>query len=343
MKKIIIITILIGLMFFGCLGIGETPQPNPVNNSGPDPKPHVNITIKPQQNQTVNPPNQTNSTQNQTTTSTQEIDYIEDKSQNLGIYFIDVGGIGLHGNAVLIKKGDFDMLIDSGSKEKESKVVDFLRSKNVDDIDVLVSTSADARNYGGFEHVINNYRVEQFWYSGKGNNQEYNLIVDKVSNVSKKSVIVSRSFSKELNGINFKVLNPFLQQPFNDVNNDAIVLRVEDRTFSALLTSNIQTGAQGNLINEQKQEIKADVMQAPYYGVGSGTGQIGLFLLGVNPKSVIIDGSSDESAQNGGSRDPFRRYMRQYNISWYETYANGSVRVIYDGNSYNIDSLGVGN
>ncbi|MGV8085260.1 MAG: ComEC/Rec2 family competence protein [Candidatus Bilamarchaeum sp.] len=342
MKKIII-ALLIGLLAFGCLGIGETPKPT--QNISEPPKPSVNVSIKPQQNQTIDPRPGTNNTTitNQTNQSLKEIDYIEDLNQNLGVYFIDVGGVGLHGSAILIKKGDFDMLVDAGPKQNESKVVDFLRSKNVDDIDVLVSTAADPRNYGGIDHVLNNYRVEQFWFGGKGNDQSYNQIVDRVTNASKKSLVVNRGFRKDLNGIVFQVLNPTVQNPFSDVNNDAVVLRVQDRNFTLLLSSNIQTGAQGRLINEQTELIKTAVMQAPYYGVGAGTGEVGLFLIGVNPKNIIITGSADDSATNGGSRDPFKRYMRQYNVKWNETYVNGSIRVVYDGNEYSIDSLGVGN
>ena len=348
-KSIILAFVICGFLLFGCLGIGESPPPTPEPTT-PTNTTHitqnVNVTIGVQQNQSAHPqPTQNQSTPDQQSNlSIKEIDYIEDPTLNLGVYFIDVGGPELHGSAILVKKGDFDMLIDAGPKEEESKVVDFLRTKNVDDIDVLVSTSADPRNYGGIEHVLDNYRVEQFWYGGNPNNdQTYAQVINRVSNISKKKLLIGRGFDKTIDGVDFKALNPNLQQPYKDVNNDAVVLRISDRNFTALLSSNIQTGAQGDLINQQKDLIRSDIMQAPYYGVGAGTAQIGLYLIGVNPKTIIITGSADEDAQNGGSRDPFRRYMRQYNVSWVETYKNGSVRVIYDGNQYSIDSLGSGN
>ena len=123
-------------------------------------------------------------------------------------------------------------------------------------------------------------------------------------------------------------------------NNDAIVLRVTDRNFSILLTSGIQTGAQGKLISEKRNLIRADIIQAPYYGVGAGTSSIGLFLITAKPKTMIITGGSDETAANGGSRDPYKRLMLEHNITWYETYVNGTVRIVSTGQNYSIDSLG---
>ena len=80
-------------------------------------------------------------------------------------------------------------------------------------------------------------------------------------------------------------------------------------------------------------------MQAPYYGVGVGTSAIGLLLLAAEPQDVIITGSSDDSAANGGSREPFTRLMEQYGIDWYEVYAEGGLRITTDGQDYAIQSL----
>ena len=53
------------------------------------------------------------------------------------------------------------------------------------------------------------------------------------------------------------------------------------------------------------------------------------------PKIIIIDGSGDESAPNGGSRDPFRRLMQQYGITYYETYLK-PIKITVDEKGYGI-------
>jgi competence protein ComEC len=329
------------LMLFGCGdqnpptgdGTNGTNMTNKTNNTKP-----VTIIISNQTNQTKEQ-NKTE-TKNETPPEVKkELDYTIEPDLPLGVYFIDVGDVALHGDAILIKKGDFDMLIDAGPAEKGSVVVDFLKSKGVDDIEILVSTTGDPRRYGGIQAVADKFRIERFWWGGEQfDDSAYNALATRMGTITKGVDIVEDGFSGVFNGMNITALNPPTAKKFNDVNNDAIVLRVEDRNFTMLLTSDIQTGAQGRLVSERPALIKAQVMEAPYYGVGTGAANIAVFLNAARPKTMIITGSADESSANGGSRDPFRRLINstQYSITWYESYKNGSLRLVYDGSAYDV-------
>ena len=293
----------------------------------------VTIIVGTQTNQTVTgnmtaPPPPTNQT---------EPAYENDTNATLGVYFIDVGSEGLHGSSILVKKGDMDVLIDAGPAQNVGNVVDLLNSLGVSDIDLLISTNADPRNYGGIPTIASDYTVEDFWWNGETfNDSSYTALVQSMANDPQGSQIVGQGNSTTLNGVTFEVLNPS-NTTFDDVNNDAIVVRVTDRNFSMLLTSNIQSGAEGTLLSNQPDELQTQVMQAPYYGVGAGTSSQGVFpafLSDVNPQTIIITGSADESADNGGSRDPLRELMTERNITWYETYVSGTLRITSDGTAY---------
>jgi competence protein ComEC len=330
------------VLVFGCIG-GETP-PVPQNNTTNETvKPPINIIIEEQKNQTTEKNETEEPPPPPPPPVVKELEYTYDPTAMFGIYFIDAGGVGLQGDAILIKKGDCDILVDAGPVEKGSKVVNFLKSHNVDDIEVLISTNADPRHYGGIGAVADNFKVEEFWWSGLDfDDLEYKTAVSRM-NASVKTVrVIQDGFSADLDGMNFTVLNPSKENRFDDFNNDAVVTRVTDRNFTMLLTSGIQTGAQGRLINQKASLIRAPIMQAPYYGVGSGTSNIGIFLITAEPEIMIISGSSDESAPNGGSRDPFKRLMEQYGIRWYGNYVNGSIRISGDGQEYTISALGTG-
>ena len=328
------------ILLFGCLG-GETPanQTNQSNQSNQTKPPPVTIIIGNQSNQTT--------TGNTTTEPPPPpppppagIDYEYDPNQIAGIFFFDVGSPTVHGSSILIKKGDLDILLDAGPAEKGPQVVNELVARGVDDIDVLVSTSADPRRYGGLAAVADHYEIEEFWWAGDTfDDPDYANIVQTITAEAESEKIVERGFSSELNGINFTALNPPSVR-FDDVNNDAIVLRVVDRNFTMLLLSNAQKGAHQKLVNEQQALIKARVMEAPYYGTGEGTRDIALFLITAKPEWAILEGSPDDSAANGGDRDPFLELLEQYDIQWEETYDNGTVRVTTDGNDYTVLKLG---
>ncbi|VVC04086.1 Uncharacterised protein [Candidatus Bilamarchaeum dharawalense] len=341
MKKILFGLVLF-ILLFGCFE-GTPPEQNqtPIEDNGStNNNGQVNIIVGGQTNQTIGK----NVTENQTednTTMIKELEYTYNPNLPFGVYFIDVGGSGGHGNAILIKKGDLDVLVDAGPAETASKVIDFLRAKEVDDIEVMISTNADPKQYGGMAAVANSFKVEQFWWSDDSfGDSAYIAIVDKMVQTTKDVKRIDAGMSVDLNGMNFTFINPPTQR-FNDINNDAVVTKITDRNFSLLLTSGIQTGAQGKLIN-QPELLKATIMQAPYYGVGAGTSNIAIFLLKVEPEVVVITGSSDESAIQGGSREPFKRLMTQYGIAWNETYFNGTVRIVSDGEGYALDALGMG-
>ena len=330
------------LLVFGCIGNGEEKPPEPVVNETnvTEKPPPVTIIIEEQKNQTreeqvpEKPPEQ-----NVTVEETTEIQYTYDPNQTMGIYFIDVAGPKIHGNSVLIKRGDLDILIDAGSEEYGGEVVDFLKSREVDDIDLLISSNADPRHYGGIQEVFDNFEIEHFWWTGSTfADTEYIELTDDIKESVKEHRIVEKGYSTELNDIEIKILNPPAQR-FDDINNDAIVTKVTDGNFTVLITSGIQKGAVQKLANEQAKEIKCMVIQAPYFGTGEGTRDIGLFLLTADPETMIITGSADDSPENGGSREPFERLLAQYGIDSYKTYELGSLRITTDGNEYVIQAV----
>ena len=348
--SILILSIFTLTFLTGCLGEPNNPKPSEtINKSNGTSQPSVQIVLEQQKNQTsvtdknkIHDANDSNSVADGQNRNVPE--FVFTPEQRLGIYFINIAnGSSIHGNAILVKKGDFDMLIDAGSKENTGKLIDFLTSKKIDDIDVLLSSNADPGNYGGLVQVAERFPVETFWHGPQTDaktdaNVAYNDIIKILNEKAKKIEVVERGFGANYNGIMFSVLNP---QParFEDANNDAVVLKIINGNTSVLLTSGIQTGAQGKLLNEIPDKLKADVTTAPYYGVGSGTSNINQYLSKIRPPIMILTGSNDESATAGGSREPFRRQMKQYGVKSYEIYVNGTLELTSDGETYDIHNF----
>lgn len=344
-----IIGFLLMLLLFGCIDLGGETTPatnvsanasaNQTGNTTPATGNDSTIVVGAQENQTV----EQNTTQpEQPEQNETDLGYAYAPNSSFAIYFIYVGDYAdkLHGEAILIKKGDFEMLIDGGPQENAGKVVDFLKSRSVDDLEVVVSTNADPWHYGGLGKVAESFDIDEFWWTGKTfNDMDYSSVVGSLSAKAKNTTLISRGFSASYNGMDFEALNP-KDKPFNDINNDAIVLRMDDRNFSAVLLSGVQFGAQSEMINNLKAKLQADVMSAPYYGLGAGTSGIGNFLTSAQPQTMIISGGPDESAASGGSRDPFRRLMDEHNVSYYENYKGGTVRVTSDGTEYALGYFG---
>jgi competence protein ComEC len=83
-------------------------------------------------------------------------------SGSLSVSFIDVG----QGDGVLVQAGGEEYLIDAGRAEEGPNVVDFLRSRGVDDLDGIVVSNPDADHIGGFVDVFEAFEVGTVYVSG---------------------------------------------------------------------------------------------------------------------------------------------------------------------------------
>lgn len=267
--------------------------------------------------------------------------YTQNREGRFAIYFIYVGTDVLQGDAILVKRGDFDMLIDAGNAQTGSRVINFLRSKGVDDLEVLVSTHADAEHYGGISDVLDEFGVEEFWWPGKlYEDNAYGKLINRIHTENIPIKEVKRSENYNFNGLDVAVLNPSATKNFGDRDNDAIALKITNGNFCIILTSDLFAGAQGALANDPAVSLRCDLLQIPGHGLGSATNMIGIFLLKVSPKFAIFSGSlNDPSADLRGTRYTIYEKLRLRGIPYYENYVNGTIRVESDGLTYAIDYL----
>ena len=345
--KIIVLLLAISLLVFGCFGIqipgigGSGAKENKTANVSANESEQGNKTIITIKNESTNRDEEKIPQLPNETVSKIKPGYTFAPNERFAVYFINVGKDELQGDAILIKKGDFDMLVDTGNARSNGKVVDFLKSKGVDDIEVLVSTNPDPQRYRGMQAVLDEFGVEEFWWSGKiYGDSSYDALVKEVNDQNIKMREVKRGDAETLNGLKVEVLNPSATKSFNDRDNDAIALKITENDFCVLLTGDILGGAQGELVNDPKINLRCNILEMPGYGLGRATAQIDYLLLKVKPNDVVFSGSSDDPSQDvKGTRFVTYEKLRLRNITYYENYKNGTVRIQSDGTNYAIDFL----
>lgn len=80
----------------------------------------------------------------------------------LVVSFIDVG----QGDSTLVQVGGRSYLVDGGDPEAGPEVIDFLRSRGVEELDGLVATHPDADHIGGLPDVLDAFPVSKVYVSG---------------------------------------------------------------------------------------------------------------------------------------------------------------------------------
>ena len=67
---------------------------------------------------------------------------------------------------MLVQAGGEDYLLDAGRAEEGPEVVDFLRSRGVEELEGIVVSNPDADHIGGFLDVFDAFEVETVYASG---------------------------------------------------------------------------------------------------------------------------------------------------------------------------------
>ena len=182
----ILLVLFVGFLFFGCINLDVDGDDNnnnggTVDNGGVDDDGDSNvnssITIG---NGTTGIVGGDGENDDDDDNSVIDIPYTYDPESSLGVYFIDVATGNKQGEAILFKKGQYEMLIDSGPVESAQTVINFLDGKVEGNLEVLVLTHDDDEHWGGSEEVINNFNVKEVWWNGQSTSGTYNELIEKI-------------------------------------------------------------------------------------------------------------------------------------------------------------------
>lgn len=262
-----------------------------------------------------------------------KLDFVETPGAILYIYVIDVG----YGDAILLKKGDLDILVDGGDGVHGQSVADFLSYIGVDDLEIVVATHPREKNIGGLPSVLEAFHVEELWDNNvTSKRDEYVRLMDAVNGKKIPVKHPSAGNSIEINGINITVLNPQKKRYASDPNPDpdSIALRIGNGNFCMLLMGDAEEGVQP-VIMTSGIDLKCDVLLVPRHASGNAVSD--LFLLNVVPSQAIISvGPNDMGYPNPTTITR----LGLKGIEVYRTDLEGTVLVTTDGTVYNVQKYG---
>lgn len=257
-------------------------------------------------------------------------EYAEDPDANLYIYFINVGDGDTQGDAILLKKGDFEMLVDGGPESKKQTVVNFLLTKEVDDLEVVVSTHDDPDHYGGLQYVGEKFRIGDIWRSEEGS-PEYDSYINGIKKEGQLKY-VGKGDENLYSGVRVIVENPVKGEGrFHDTDNDGIVLRLEDRGFCTLLTGDIDGSAQTTILIDAEP---CEVVQMPWHGMSEGLSGLDFFFDKLKPEAVIVSGSANDWTN---TRQTLYLKAELRDIAVYENYDGKDAKLVYNGDTFAIN------
>lgn len=250
---------------------------------------------------------------------------------------------------------DFRKLL---SDNNQSKVSEYLQSKNIKHINYIVSSHPHFDHIGGLLQVLNTCTYDNLYYNGKEYNTKYyryflKLAEDNVKNgkVSAVLQIPQMNQSWKLGNATITILSnqskdySTISGNGDYTNNESIVLRLDYGKRSFLFTADAQVAAQSYLIKENTHQISnIDVLKVPHhghtnndFGVSSHSGNYEFFKV-VNPLVSVVQCGY----RNTSSTIPTTKVRKDLEMSdIYTTKDMGHIIVESDGEDIRVIANGV--
>jgi competence ComEA-like helix-hairpin-helix protein len=214
----------------------------------------------------------------QTITITSTVSTPSGSTTTAKIHFIDVG----QGDAIYVElPNNVDILIDAGDVGYGSTVVDYLKSRNVDDIEILIATHPHADHIGGLPAVFAAYDVEPVVDSGLGHTTQAFTRYDTAVTAEGRTYQKAANQSWTFGNCKFEVLG--LTTTHSDLNNASMITKLTCPGATFLFTGDAEAEGEGAILHKN---LDAHILKVGHHGSRTSTSDA--FLARVSPEVAVI-------------------------------------------------------
>ncbi len=245
----------------------------------------------------------------------------------LNIHFYDVG----QGDAILIQKGDTQIVVDGGPNEQI--LTDLGRDISPWDreIELLVLTHPHADHLTGLTPVIERYNVQKIlYYPDSYDTKSYMRFLEAVKKEGAE-VLYGRAGGKiQLGEISLQILWPIDNYHDRNANNESLVLLLDYADFDALLLGDAEKSVQPKIVINQEVEL----LKVAHHG--SWNGAYEPFLRTVSPALAVISVGAKNSY--GHPHQQMLSLFDNLGIPYLRTDLAGTITVRSDGRNFWYDT-----
>ncbi len=250
-----------------------------------------------------------------------------DTNHLVTVHFINVG----QGDATFIDYGDYEILIDAGTRENGETVINYIQQYVNGKIELVIATHPDADHIAGLISVLNTFVVEQILYNGESKDTQtfrdaYNAAIaedDCLITIAKNDVIHIDD------NVVLQILSP--EHTNADTNENSIIAILQYDEVSVLLPGDMGSNEEQDLMHSF---FDIDVLKAPHHGSKYSANTE--FLHRVKPEHIIISAGANNIYDHPHS-DALQRFFDIGTVV-YGTFKDGNVVMSTDGISYHIDA-----
>ena len=179
--------------------------------------------------------------------------------------------------AVAVQTHAHSLVFDTGARlgknfdAGEAVVEPFLRQQGLNSIDALVVSHGDNDHIGGANSLLRAYAIANIYTS-----------VPALLPAPVEPCRAGQTW--QWDGVLFEMLSPF--GTLGNENDNSCVLRVSSPFGSAMMTGDIEQGAESRMVGQYGDNLRTDILIAPHHG--SKTSSSADFIAAVKPAFVFI-------------------------------------------------------
>ena len=266
---------------------------------------------------TTNANNTSSSYDNNTNSSTSEV----------LVYFIDVG----QADAIYIKDGNSNMMIDAGNNADGKLLVKYLHSLNVRGFKYVVVTHAHEDHIGGMDDIINNFKIDSFYMpEAISTSKTFEDVLDALdkNKVTFQTPKIGDKFTLE--NTNFEVLS--IGNDTSDLNDTSLVLKMSYNNTCVLFMGDASSNVEKNLLDKN---INCQVLKVGHHG--SRYSSSDEFIKKVNPTYGII--MVGEGNKYGHPTKKTLDILNKYKVTIHRTDEEGTIVMHLKGDDISFENI----
>ena len=239
------------------------------------------------------------------------------------IFFLDIG----QGDSIFIKTPEnHQILIDSGPGpkiiEELNKIIPYFDRS----LDLLVLSHPHQDHYMGFLELLSNYDVDLVLLTAVNyDDLFYSKLIKTLENKKVEVIIAHEKMDLFFNDVLLDIIYPFESlafQSFDNINNSSIVIKVTYKENVILLTGDIESEIEEELLD---YDMSANILKVPHHGSNSSSSLN--FLRKINPEIAII-----QSGRNNKFGHPHEETLERFanlNIDVLRNDLEGTIEFIF--------------